>query len=157
MATPTWRAEAIVATDVVRAFRIFSEHTNAWWKRGPRFRTAGSARGTLNLEPFLHGRVFESFEYDGVTHVVRTGRVQVWEPPTRIVFDWRAPHCSADELSQVEVTFEASEHQARVTVTHRDWDALAPDHPARANLGDPDAFWRELLDGFRDHVATQTA
>src|SRR4029453_10334200 len=35
------------------------------------------------------------------------GRVRVWEPPARLVFEWRAVNFAPEEKTEVEVTFEA--------------------------------------------------
>lgn len=79
------RVEIQASADLQATFRTFTERTDTWWKRGPRFRVAGWAPGTLHLEPFVKGRLFEAFEHEAVMHVVRVGRVLVWEPPSRFV------------------------------------------------------------------------
>jgi uncharacterized protein YndB with AHSA1/START domain len=139
------RVSALVQADVAASFRLFTEETDSWWKRGSRFRIAGSNHGTLHLEPHLSGRLFESFDTGGVTRVVRTGRVRIWEPPTRLAFEWRAVQCAPDEVTEVEVTFEPSATATRVTLTHRGWSTLRPEHPARRDLGPMDVFWGELM------------
>lgn len=139
------RVSVFVPADVAATFRLFTEETDSWWKRGSRFRIAGANHGTLHLEPRSSGRLFESFDSGGVTRVVRTGRVRTWEPPTRLTFEWRAVLCAPDEVTHVEVTFEPSATATRVTLTHRGWSALAPDHPARRALGPINVFWGELM------------
>jgi uncharacterized protein YndB with AHSA1/START domain len=127
--------------DVATSFRLFTEETDTWWKRGPRFRLAGSNHGTLHLEPFLHGRLFESFDRAGVTRVVRIGRVHVWEPPTRVAFEWRPIGCAPNEITQVEVTFAANGSDTDLTVKNTGWSAL----PAHRDLKALEAFWTELM------------
>jgi hypothetical protein len=150
----------VVVADVSAAFRVFTEEMDAWWLRGPGFRVAGDPQhGMLCIEPRLNGRLFESFDSQGVTRVVRTGRVVEWQPPTRLAFDWRGADYARDELTRVEVTFEAMPaEQTRVTVAHRGFAALRPDHPARRGAT-PDAFlraraafWQELLQSLREHT-----
>jgi uncharacterized protein YndB with AHSA1/START domain len=141
------RVSTLVKADLAATFKRFTEETDAWWKRGPRYRIAGTNHGSIHLEPRLNGRLFESYDTDGVTRVVRMGRVRVWEPSTRIVLEWRAPRCAPSEVSEVEVTFtpDANADVTRVTLTHRGWNALPADHPARRELDPIRAFWIELL------------
>lgn len=139
------RVSVLVRAGVTETFRLFTAATDTWWKRGPRYRIAGSNHGALHLEPFLHGRLFESFDAAGVTRVVRMGRVQVWEPPRRIVIEWRAVRCAPSELTEVEVTFEPEGASTRVTLTHRGWNALPVEHAARRELDPIATFWGELL------------
>jgi uncharacterized protein YndB with AHSA1/START domain len=144
------RVSQLVQADVAATFRLFAEETDAWWKRGPRYRIAGNNHGSLHLEPRLNGRLFESFESAGVTRVVRTGRVRAWEPPTRILLEWRAPQSAPSELTEVELTFAPAADATRVTLTHRGWHALSADHPARRELDPVRAFWIELLDSLAE-------
>lgn len=125
--------------------------------------------GLIHIEPRVGGRLFESFEVGEAesgqtaaqTKVVETGRVTVWEPPFRLVFDWRAVNFSDAEKTEVEVTFEPGPGGTLVTITHRGWSKIRPDHPARHGL-DVAAFvrmmglwWGELLTSLREHVTTR--
>lgn len=139
------RVSVLVESGVTETFRLFTEHTDAWWKRGPRFRVAGEHPGSLHLEPFLHGRLFESFDRGGVQRVVRIGRLRSWDPPHSFAFEWRAPHCASHELTDVTVTFEGHSGDTLVQVAHRGWSALPADHPARRELGSLQDFWTALL------------
>jgi uncharacterized protein YndB with AHSA1/START domain len=60
--------------------------------------------------------------------------VRVWEPPARLVFTWRNSTFRADQSTEVEVTFAPTPRGTLVTVTHRGWASLPPDHPARHGL-----------------------
>lgn len=165
------RVTVAVAVAPHEAFRLFTEEIDRWWRRGPRFRNESKARGTrgmLCIEPRVGGRVFESI--DSVGHdtpgsaaapavVVEIGRVGVWEPGRRLVFGWRASNFGPDDPdTEVEVLFEPSASGTRVTVTHRGWSALRPDHPVRH--GQPSAafiramgtWWGDLLSSLREHA-----
>jgi uncharacterized protein YndB with AHSA1/START domain len=144
------RVSVLVEAGVTETFRLFTEETDRWWKRGPRFRIAGELPGTLHLEPFLHGRLFESFDRGGVQRVVRIGRLRSWDPPNAFAFEWRAPHCASNELTDVTVTFESHGVDTLVQVAHRGWSALPADHPARRELGSLQNFWTTLLRGLAE-------
>src|SRR5882724_513481 len=91
-----------VALPPPEAFRIFTEEIELWWRRGPRFRSAPGDSGLIALEPRLDGRVFESYTVNAREHVVEIGRIRVWEPPRRLLFDWRASNFAAAEHTEVE-------------------------------------------------------
>ena len=61
----------------------------------------------------------------------RRGRCTVWEPPSRLAFEWRGIAFAPGERTEVEVLFAPSPSGTSVTVTHRGWASLRPDHPVR--------------------------
>jgi len=119
-----------VAPDASTTFALFAEDVNTWWKLGPRFRGPG---GTLRFEPGEGGRLVQR-DTDGSEF--EFGRISVWKPGDRLVFGWRNRNFANGELTEVEVRFEAVGASTRVTVIHRGWDALRPDHPSRHGLED---------------------
>lgn len=143
------------------AFRVFTEEIDQWWRRGLRYRVAGARRGIIHLEPGVGGRLFESFEVGAETKIFETGRVTVWEPPSRLVFEWRAVNFAPAEKTDVDVVFEPSASGTLVTVTHRGWSKIRADHPARHGL-EVAAFlrvigtwWGDLMSSMRLHVAAR--
>lgn len=69
---------------------------------------------------------------------------------------------SGDQAREVEVVFAPSPRGTEVTVTHRGWDRIRPDHPARHGL-DVAAFlrmmgmwWGDLLSSMREHAAERS-
>lgn len=155
------RVCVLVAAPQPVAFRIFTEEIDQWWRRGPKFRVFGKQRGIIHLEGRVGGRLFESFEAPSGTRVVETGRVTLWEPPRRVVFEWRAVNFAPSERTLVEVLFEETSSGTRVTVTHTGWSAIRPDHPARHGLDIPafirmmGLWWAELVTSLREHVQGQ--
>jgi len=154
------RVSVGVAVPPGQAFRIFTEQIELWWRRGPRFRHGRGERGLIALEPQAGGRVFESFDLDGTPHVVEIGRIRIWQPPQRLLFDWQVAQGTALERTEVEVLFEAvGDHGTRVTVTHRGWAAIRADHPARhGRVGSEFSrelglWWGDLLAAWRLHCA----
>jgi uncharacterized protein YndB with AHSA1/START domain len=155
------RVSVLVAVSPDVAFRVFTEEIDQWWRRGPKYRVAGARRGFMRIEPGVGGRLFESFESGAETRVVETGRVTAWEPPARLVFEWRSVTFAPSETTEVEVTFEPSPSGALVTVTHRGWSRIRPDHPVRHGL-EIAAFirmmglwWGDLLSSMREHITPQ--
>jgi len=158
------RASVLVRLDAATTFRVFTEEIDAWWRRGPAYRVAGHRRGVICIEPGVGGRLFESIEHDDEQdgtpqRVVETGRVTAWEPPRRLVVEWRGGNFAPGEKTEVEVSFEPRDTGTLVTVTHRGWSALRPDHPARhgkqtaAFMRMIGMWWGDLLGSLREHTA----
>jgi uncharacterized protein YndB with AHSA1/START domain len=150
------RVSVTVRTDPARAFRLFNEEIDGWWRRGLRYRVFGRHRSVLCLEPHAGGRLFETWESDRGTKVVETGRVVTWEPPSRLVLAWRAANFAPQEWTEVEVTFAPHPSGTAVTVVHRGWSAIRPDHPARHRLPVPafarmmGLWWGDLMTSLRE-------
>lgn len=144
----------VVRVDVETAFRVFTEEIDRWWRRGLRYRI-GRDRSMLHLEPWVGGRLFEAIEPG---RVVETGRVTAWEPPHRLVFEWRAVNFAPDEKTEVEVSFTPSASGTTVVLTHRGWSRLRPDHPVRHGADVPTfirnmgLWWAALMTSLREHV-----
>jgi uncharacterized protein YndB with AHSA1/START domain len=157
------RAMATVAVAPEAAFRLFTEQMDLWWRRGRRYRVAPGDRGLMAMEPGIGGRVFESWHDEGgVERVREIGRVQVWEPPQRLVFSWRAANFASGESTEVEVLFTpmASGH-TQVSVEHRGWASIRPDHPVRHGeevarfIRTMGMWWGDLISSLRLCAAGQ--
>ena len=153
------RVTTFVAVAPADAFEVFTEEIDRWWRRGPRFRmTLGD--GELCFERDERGRrLVERTD----SEVFEIGRVLVWEPGQRLVFEWRASNFAPDEVTEVEVRFDASDKGTRVTLEHRGWDALRGDHPVRhgqhgrelsARIG---ADWGQLMGAYRQHAGARSS
>jgi uncharacterized protein YndB with AHSA1/START domain len=148
----------LVEVEPERAFAVFTREIDQWWRRGLRYRIARGDRGVLHLEPKVGGRLFESFETSAGPKVVSTGTVTVWEPPSMLVFEWRAVNFAQDEKTVVEIRFEPASRGTLVTVKHRGWSRIRPDHPARhgmevgAFLRMMGLWWGDLMTSLRQHV-----
>jgi uncharacterized protein YndB with AHSA1/START domain len=147
----------LVAADAETAFAIFTAEVDAWWKEGPKFRPGIGKGGVLHFEPHPGGRLLET--YDDAA-AFEFGRVKVWEPGQRLVFDLIARSFAPGESTEVEVRFEAEGENTRVTLVNRGWDRFADNHPARHGLGDSafadvmSIWWAEVLSGLQTYVAT---
>jgi uncharacterized protein YndB with AHSA1/START domain len=155
------RVSVLVAVPPAVAFRVFTEEIDQWWRTGMRYRI-GKNRSVIRLEPGVGGRLFESFESASGTRVHETGRVTAWDPPSRVAFEWRAVNFAPAEKTEVEVVFEPSASGTLVTVTHRGWSKIRPDHPVRhgqevaAFLRRHGLWWRDLMSAMREHIASQS-
>jgi len=148
-----------VGTDPAKAFAIFTQETDVWWRRGPKLRIAGKQPGTLRFEPWLGGRLMEEFESPSGQQVFTKGRITVWQPPERFRFEWRGVNFAPGESTHVEVLFEAVPTGTRVTVRHSGWAALRHDHPVRHGQQGPaflriiGLWWGDLMTSFREFAA----
>lgn len=149
-----------VSADPARAFSAFTGQINSWWRRGPRFRNAPGDQGLIALEPRLGGRVFESFASGDRETVVEIGLIKIWEPPSRVLFEWRNINFAASESTEVDVSFTANGAGTLVTVIHRGWSGLRFDHPTRhgqderAFLRGMGMWWVDMLRSLDAHVGS---
>jgi len=153
-----------VAVDPDLAFEVFTGEIDRWWRRGPRFRPGGgSSGGALRFEPTPGGRRLVETAGAGGEQVFEIGRVLVWEPGARLVFEWRGRDFSPDERTEVEIHFEPAAGGTRVTLEHRGWDALRPGHPARRGMSGGaltdmiGLWWADLTTSLRAHIARARA
>jgi uncharacterized protein YndB with AHSA1/START domain len=152
--TETARVTTVIAVSPAAAFAIFTEETDRWWRREAMHRF-GPRPGLLRFEGGAGGRLVEVFE-DGPPFEV--GKVLVWEPGARLVFEWRGRDFAPDERTEVELRFEPEPDGTRITLEHRGWDALRPGHGARHGLSGTafeamiGLFWGDLLTGLRAHA-----
>ena len=153
------RVTVLVAVEPEVAFQVFTEEIDQWWRRGLKFRTSANRPGVIRLEPWVGGRLFESIEAETGPRDVETGRVTAWEPPSRLVFEWRGVNFAPDEKTEVEVQFVSSPSGTSVTLTHRGWSRIRPDHRARHGLATKEfcqmlgMWWSDLMTSLRELVA----
>ena len=140
------------------AFRVFTEETDAWWGRGPAFRIAGRLPGVLRFDPGPDGRLYERFETAVGPREHVAGRILAWEPPNRLVFEWRGVNFAEHERTEGEVRFEPTASGTRVVLVHRGFASIRPDHPVRhgepprAFLARMGQWWGSLLGSMRRHA-----
>jgi hypothetical protein len=150
----------VVETDAATAFKIFTAEVDAWWKQGPRFRPSVRGPGVLHFEPGVGGRLLETYD-DGSTF--EFGRVTVWEPGRRLVFEAFARAFQPGESTEVEVRFEPTGKDTRVTVVHRGWERFPDDHPVKHGLSESafndlmSVWWADLLASIKNHITDSTA
>ncbi len=145
-----------VPADPLRTFEVFTQEIALWWQPSGLFQVSiAKGDGRLAFEPGVGGRLYTTFD-DGSTFEI--GRVSVWEPGQRLVFAWRQANFSAEQSTEVEVTFEAVEDETRVSIEHRAWDTIPQRHAARhgfpeaATLQRAADWWRGSLHALRTRV-----
>ena len=110
------------------AFRIFTAEIDSWWPT-ERFsigvdEDGGIPPARVVFEAGVGGRIFEAW-VDGSEH--DWGRVTVWDPPHRVVYDWK-PNDLDRPYTEVEVTFAPiAGGGTHVRVEHRRWELLGAD------------------------------
>jgi uncharacterized protein YndB with AHSA1/START domain len=152
----------LVEVEPAIAFRVFTEDIDRWWRRGLKYRMSGKHRGIIHLEPREGGRLFESFTTSRGEQVAESGRVTAWDPPARLVFEWRAANFAPSEKTEVEVIFAPTASGTLVTVRHRGWSAIRGDHPVRHGedvagfLRSMGLWWGEQMTSLRELVAARS-
>jgi hypothetical protein len=146
------------------AFRVFTEEIDAWWRHGKRYRMG--EQSVMRLTAGVGGVLTETVVHAGKERTFEIGRVTVWEPPRRLVIEWRAVNFKVrDPSTEVEITFErAIGHSGEgtlVSLEHRGWSQIRPDHPVRHGQ-EPRSFiaaqgrwWSDLGVALQLHVLAQ--
>lgn len=142
-----------------QAFAVFTEQIDLWWLRGPehRFR-APYDDGMLRFTPGVGGTLTEHYP-DGTAFTI--GEVLTWQPGECLRLSWRLPNFTAAQYTEVTVRFSAEQDRTRVSVEHRGFASLPPEHPARhGQQGRALALargrlWAEALTSLRDRIYRQ--
>ncbi len=136
-----------------KAFELFTRDVDVWWQKGPKYRPQLGEGGRMAFEPGEGGRLVEF--YDGGREF-EIGRILVWQPGERLSFVWRLSNFTADQSTEVDIRFTPVAEGTRLTLEHRGWDTLPPDHPAHHGLDLMRSqllrarWWDEQLEGLRD-------
>jgi uncharacterized protein YndB with AHSA1/START domain len=138
------------------AFNVFTEHFGLWWPLATH-KIGKKDAVTAIIEPKLGGRWFER-SADGTE--CDWGRVQVWEPPSRLVLTWEV---SADWQqdttiqTEVEVTFVADgPDRTTVHLEHRKLEEYGEQAGMMRSIFDSEGGWGGILQRFAN-AATSAA
>jgi uncharacterized protein YndB with AHSA1/START domain len=136
-----------------RAFAVFTQEIGAWWRPNAFFAFTPREAGVMAFED---GRLIET---RGNGKVFEVGKVEVWDPPKRLVFGWRQAAFTPEQQTRVEVTFEPVGEETRVSVSHTGWDTVPAEHVARHNFPDGlflrrhGEWWQALLASFGEQAS----
>jgi len=130
-----------LACSADHAFAVWASGIDTWWP--PDHTATGRPDLVIVLEEGVGGRIYERTP-DGTEH--EWGEVTVWEPPTRLVYQWHLRQDRSD-ATEVEIRFVARGATAcRVEIEHRGWERLGS---AEQVLRDRNrAGWDTLLPHF---------
>lgn len=144
-----------VRADPQTAFDVFTQDIAAWWRPSGLFEITPRGDGTLAFEGGEGGRLITTLASGKVFEI---GRITAWEPPARLAFSWRQATFMPDQLTHVEVRFEAVGEETRVSVEHKGWAEIPREHVARhgfpdhATLARAAEWWRASLEALRARV-----
>jgi uncharacterized protein YndB with AHSA1/START domain len=145
MTTEPIRRSITVGRTREDAFELFTTQMASWWPLETHTRADhdnGDKTEDVVFEPRVGGRIFEvlSSGQEGLW-----GTVTAWEPPSRVVFDWK-PNDEDRPSTEVEVTFsDAGDGRTRVDLEHRRWELLGPELAAEARA-DYEPGWAYVFD-----------
>jgi uncharacterized protein YndB with AHSA1/START domain len=145
-----------VPVEPQRAFDAFVGEIGAWWQPNGLFEFTRGSAGMLAFEPGPEGRLTEGYA-DG--SVFEIGRITVWEPPSRLAFTWRQASFRGEQLTRVQVRFEAVGEETRVVLEHSGWDSVPQKHVARHGfpLGvfqqRHAEWWQTLLTSYKSRLS----
>ena len=135
------------------AFELFTNRIDDWWRRGSKYRM--DLGGRLRFEPGEGGRLVEIYD-EAAGDLFEIGRILVWRPGERLVFEWRQPNFTADQVTEVDIGFTQVADGTRLTLEHRGWGVLPPEHPARHGMAEgrfmmfKARWWEDQLEALRE-------
>jgi uncharacterized protein YndB with AHSA1/START domain len=142
------RQSIVVEATRERAFTVFTEGMTSWWPLDTYSIGAGPMAAAV-VEPRAGGRWYERSEDGSETE---WGRVEVWEPPDRVVLVWQlSPDWSYDPglHTEIEVRFTAEDDaRTRVDLEHRKLEAYAERAEQMRQVLGSDDGWGGLLRRF---------
>jgi uncharacterized protein YndB with AHSA1/START domain len=141
------QATVLVATDPARAFALFTDEVDRWWRRSERY--GGPEVTGHRFEGRVGGRFLELSEE--AEHAL--GFITVWDPPGRLAFTWRQSNWTPGEVTEVMVTFVGEDVGTRVTLRHRGFARIVSNVGCEVGYA---AGWRELLGWYRESINEQT-
>ena len=129
-----------LACSPAHAFEVWTTRMSTWWPRG--HSVSHDPLTTVSLEASVGGRLLETTS-DGSVSVF--GEVTAWEPPRSFSYRWHIGR-SADEATDVTITFEDAPDGTTLRIVQTGWERLGADAAAyrEANTGG----WAALLPSY---------
>jgi uncharacterized protein YndB with AHSA1/START domain len=146
------RKSFVVEATRERAFRVFTEQHGAWWPLATHH-IGDQVPETAIIEPGAGGRWYAR-NTDG--SIVMKGRVQTWEPPSRLVLLWQITAdwvYDEDFSTEIEVRFVTlGPAKTRVEFEHRQLERFGD--KAAAQRQSMDGGWGTILDLYAERTKT---
>ena len=137
------RRSVQIACTVEHAFETFTARLGDWWPLATH--SIGEADAvTAILEPREGGRLYERMR-DG--READWARVRVWDPPRRVVLEWRV-NPNAPAATEIEVRFSPDGDGTRVDLEHRGWEQFGEAAPDAR--GSYESDWPMVLGRYAD-------
>jgi uncharacterized protein YndB with AHSA1/START domain len=138
-----------VQCSIERAFRVFTEKMGTWWPLETHSiavdQNLAQKAKTVTVDTRKGGRIEEVLE-DGSMR--SWGGVVVWDPPHRVVFDWK-PNDRPTPPTELEVRFSLEGDGTVVELEHRGWDRLGPASDEIRPLYAGEGGWTMVLGRYR--------
>ena len=138
---------AVVSAPPERAFEIFTEGIATWWPievHSVEAMVKGASPETVVFETGPNGRIYERMSAGEEAH---WASVTAWEPPSRLVLDWKVnPERPSTEI---EVRFTPEGEGTRVDFEHRGFEVFAGE--AAEQHSSYSSGWAQV---FQDYVET---
>jgi uncharacterized protein YndB with AHSA1/START domain len=134
-----------------RAFEVFASGIGRWWPKTHKTGQADLERPVI--EPRAGGRWYE-LGVDGSECEV--GKVDVWDPPARLVLIWQLTaefKFDPNLVTEVEVQFTPEGSGTRVDLEHRNLERLGETAEALRQAIDAPGGWSGLLALFAEEAA----
>lgn len=136
-----------MAVEPETAFAVFTEEIGQWYRSSAYSWNDPTRAVGIRFEPGVGGRLIEVWRDTG-DEGFDIGRILVWEPGRRLVFEFRSAFLPPIP-TEVEVRFEPTAAGTRVELVHRDLDLLPREHSERIER----FAWILLMQWYSDHVA----
>jgi len=127
------------------AFRLFTAGMGSWWPLETHSRREDDqVTKDVVVEEHVGGRIYELMT-DGSEGY--WGTVTAWEPPARLVLDWRPNDRTEQPHTEVEVRFApTADGGTSVDLEHRHWERLGAQAEEGRAQYDSDSGWVLVLE-----------
>jgi uncharacterized protein YndB with AHSA1/START domain len=142
----TIRKSITVDCPIEHAFEVFTDRLGTWWPletHSIEVMTKGTRPDAAVLEGRVGGRVYEKQSEGGEGY---WATVAVWEPPSRLVLEWKV-NPESPAATEIDVRFTPEGGGTRVDLVHSGWEPFGD--RAQEARDDYDSNWMGVLRKFK--------